>query len=47
MGAEVLLTRLDMAKSYSAYDQGLVAKIAADTLGAYFINELPGQLGCA
>ena len=39
MGAEVVLTRSDVAKGHSEYYQDLAAKIAADTPGAYFINQ--------
>lgn len=39
MGAEVVLTRSDVAKGHPEYYQDLAAKIAADTPGAYFINQ--------
>src|SRR5690242_5058306 len=39
MGAEVLLTRSDVAKGHPEYYQDLAAKIAAETPGAYFINQ--------
>ncbi len=39
MGAEVVLTRSDVAKGHPDYYQDLAAKIAADTPGAYFINQ--------
>jgi cystathionine beta-synthase len=39
MGAEVILTRSDVAKGHPEYYQDLAAKIAADTPGAYFINQ--------
>ena len=40
MGAEVVLTRSDVGKGHPEYYQDLAAKIAADTPGAYFINQL-------
>lgn len=39
MGAEVVLTRSDVAKGHPEYYQDLAAKIAAETPGAYFINQ--------
>ena len=39
MGAEVVLTRSDVAKGHPAYYQDLAAQIAKDTPGAYFINQ--------
>jgi cystathionine beta-synthase len=39
MGAEVVLTRSDVAKGHPEYYQDLAAKIAEKTLGAYFINQ--------
>lgn len=39
MGAEVVLTRSDVAKGHPAYYQDLAAKIAQETPGAYFINQ--------
>jgi len=39
MGAEVVLTRSDVAKGHPEYYQDLAAKIAADTPGAFFINQ--------
>ncbi|TWT18647.1 pyridoxal-phosphate dependent enzyme [Luteimonas marina] len=39
MGAEVVLTRSDVAKGHPEYYQDLAARIAADTPGAYFINQ--------
>ncbi|MBS3895465.1 pyridoxal-phosphate dependent enzyme [Silanimonas sp.] len=39
MGAEVILTRSDVAKGHPAYYQDLAASIAAETPGAYFINQ--------
>ena len=39
MGAEVVLTRSDVGKGHPEYYQDLAAKIAADTPGAYFINQ--------
>ncbi len=39
MGAEVVLTRSDVAKGHPEYYQDLAAKIASDTPGAYFINQ--------
>ncbi len=39
MGAEVVLTRSDVAKGHPDYYQDLAAQIAADTPGAYFINQ--------
>jgi cystathionine beta-synthase len=39
MGAEVVLTRSDVAKGHPQYYQDLAAEIARDTPGAYFINQ--------
>ena len=39
MGAEVILTRSDVAKGHPEYYQDLAARIAAETPGAYFINQ--------
>jgi len=39
MGAEVILTRSDVAKGHPQYYQDLAEKIAEDTDGAYFINQ--------
>jgi len=39
MGAEVVLTRSDVAKGHPEYYQDLAASIAARTPGAYFINQ--------
>jgi cystathionine beta-synthase len=39
MGAEVVLTRSDVAKGHPEYYQDLAAKIAEETPGAYFINQ--------
>ncbi len=39
MGAEVVLTRSDVAKGHPEYYQDLAAKIASETPGAYFINQ--------
>jgi cystathionine beta-synthase len=39
MGAEVVLTRSDVAKGHPAYYQDLAAQIAKDTPGACFINQ--------
>ncbi|MEB1547727.1 pyridoxal-phosphate dependent enzyme [Xanthomonas campestris pv. campestris] len=39
MGADVLLTRSDVAKGHPEYYQDLAAKIASETPGAYFINQ--------
>jgi cystathionine beta-synthase len=39
MGAQVVLTRSDVAKGHPDYYQDLAARIAADTPGAYFINQ--------
>ena len=39
MGAEVVLTRSDVAKGHPEYYQDLAAKIAADTPGACFVNQ--------
>ena len=39
MGAEVVLTRSDVAKGHPDYYQDLAERIARDTPGAYFINQ--------
>ncbi|UYK84323.1 pyridoxal-phosphate dependent enzyme [Xanthomonas sacchari] len=39
MGAEVVLTRSDVAKGHPEYYQDLAARIADETPGAYFINQ--------
>ena len=39
MGAEVILTRSDVAKGHPDYYQDLAARIASETPGAYFINQ--------
>ncbi|MDR3389321.1 MAG: pyridoxal-phosphate dependent enzyme [Rudaea sp.] len=39
MGAEVVLTRSDVAKGHPQYYQDLAAEIARSTPGAYFINQ--------
>jgi len=39
MGAEVVLTRSDVAKGHPEYYQDLAARIAQETPGAYFINQ--------
>ncbi|MCC6595569.1 MAG: pyridoxal-phosphate dependent enzyme [Rhodanobacteraceae bacterium] len=39
MGAEVVLTRSDVAKGHPEYYQDLAALIARETPGAYFINQ--------
>ncbi|MFO7340422.1 MAG: cysteine synthase family protein, partial [Lysobacteraceae bacterium] len=39
MGAEVVLTRSDVGKGHPEYYQDLAARIAAETPGAYFINQ--------
>ncbi|SDQ88477.1 pyridoxal-phosphate dependent enzyme [Pseudoxanthomonas sp. CF125] len=39
MGAEVILTRSDVAKGHPEYYQDLAARIASETPGAYFINQ--------
>ncbi len=39
MGAEVVLTRSDVAKGHPDYYQDLAARIARETPGAYFINQ--------
>ncbi|MFO1517274.1 MAG: pyridoxal-phosphate dependent enzyme [Lysobacterales bacterium] len=39
MGAEVVLTRSDVAKGHPQYYQDLAASIAEQTPGAYFINQ--------
>ena len=40
MGAEVVLTRSDVAKGHPQYYQDMAEKLAADTPDAYFINQL-------
>ncbi len=39
MGAEVVLTRSDVAKGHPQYYQDMAEKLAADTPGGYFINQ--------
>src|SRR5690606_38665566 len=39
MGAQVVLTRSDVAKGHADYYQDLAARIASETPGAYFINQ--------
>lgn len=39
MGAEVVLTRSDVAKGHPDYYQDMAARIAGETPGAYFINQ--------
>lgn len=39
MGAEIVLTRSDVAKGHPQYYQDLAATIAEETPGAYFINQ--------
>ncbi|MEO7876740.1 MAG: cysteine synthase family protein, partial [Dokdonella sp.] len=39
MGAEVVLTRSDVAKGHPEYYQDLAERIAKETPGAYFINQ--------
>ena len=39
MGAEVILTRSDVAKGHPQYYQDLAERIARETPGAYFINQ--------
>ncbi|WP_129135107.1 pyridoxal-phosphate dependent enzyme [Luteimonas sp. YGD11-2] len=39
MGAEVVLTRSDVGKGHPEYYQDLAARVAAETPGAYFINQ--------
>lgn len=39
MGAEVILTRSDVAKGHPEYYQDLAARIASETPGGYFINQ--------
>ncbi|MBJ6982353.1 pyridoxal-phosphate dependent enzyme [Luteimonas sp. MC1572] len=39
MGAEVVLTRSDVAKGHPDYYQDLAERLAAETPGAYFINQ--------
>ncbi|WP_049621958.1 pyridoxal-phosphate dependent enzyme [Frateuria defendens] len=39
MGAEVLLTRSDVAKGHPEYYQDMAERIARETPGAYFINQ--------
>lgn len=39
MGAEVVLTRSDVAKGHPEYYQDMAARLAEETPGAYFINQ--------
>jgi len=39
MGAEVILTRSDVAKGHPQYYQDMAERIASETPGAYFINQ--------
>ena len=39
MGAEVVLTRSDVAKGHPDYYQDMAARIAGETPGAYFVNQ--------
>ncbi len=39
MGAEVILTRSDVAKGHPEYYQDLAARVASETPGAFFINQ--------
>ena len=39
MGAEVILTRSDVAKGHPEYYQDLAARIASETPGAFFVNQ--------
>jgi cystathionine beta-synthase len=39
MGAEVILTRSDVAKGHPEYYQDMAARIATETPGGYFINQ--------
>jgi len=39
MGAEVVLTRSDVAKGHPDYYQDLAARIASETPGAFFVNQ--------
>ncbi|HSH13332.1 MAG TPA: cysteine synthase family protein, partial [Desulfurivibrionaceae bacterium] len=39
MGADVVLTRSDVAKGHPDYYQDMAARIASETPGAYFINQ--------
>ncbi len=39
MGADVVLTRSDVAKGHPEYYQDMAARIAAETPGAYFVNQ--------
>jgi cystathionine beta-synthase len=39
MGAEVVLTRSDVAKGHPQYYQDLAERVASETPGAYFINQ--------
>ncbi|GAB2662661.1 pyridoxal-phosphate dependent enzyme [Arenimonas aestuarii] len=39
MGADVVLTRSDVAKGHPEYYQDMAARIASETPGAYFINQ--------
>ena len=39
MGAEVILTRSDVAKGHPEYYQDLAARLASETPGAFFVNQ--------
>jgi cystathionine beta-synthase len=39
MGAEVILTRSDVAKGHPEYYQDLAARVASETPGAFFVNQ--------
>ncbi len=39
MGADVILTRSDVAKGHPDYYQDLAARIASETTGAFFVNQ--------
>ena len=39
MGADVILTRSDVAKGHPEYYQDLAARIASETTGAFFVNQ--------
>jgi cystathionine beta-synthase len=43
MGAEVVLTRSDVAKGHPDYYQDMAERIARETPGAYFINQFGNQ----
>ena len=47
MGAEVVLTRSDVAKGHPEYYQDMAERIARETPGAYFINQFGNQIGRA